>query len=118
MDFGENVILAEHHRRRSTTEADDVELQTGQDEVEARRNPRPDRTQGLGRDLVVVEDARLVEGDARRADQRPKFVFHRLIGRQYDEPDRGARGEAAVERRRKNAEVERAPGSNFLGGRE
>ena len=68
---------------------------------------------------LSLKTRELVEGDARRADQRPKFVFHRLIGRQYDEPDRGARGEAVVERGRQNAEVDRAPGSYvLLGGRE
>ena len=83
--------------------ADDVEFQARQDQIEARRDPRADRAQGFRIDVVVVEDARLIERDAGLRIEFAELVLHRLVGRQHDQADRGARGE----RRRRAATAAR-----------
>src|SRR5208337_2657385 len=57
MDFSEDRLNAESHGRRCAAERHDVELDAREDEVHARRDPRADRAQRLGCDVVVVEDA-------------------------------------------------------------
>ena len=67
--FRRTPMFAERHRRRGAAKRDDVELEARQNQADARRDPRPDGAQGVGRDLGVVKDARLVERDAGQIDE-------------------------------------------------
>ena len=68
--------------------------------TEARvREPALHRRQRLGRDPGVVQDPALVQPHAGHVGQdAPPLVLDRVVGREHDQPEPRARGDARVER--------------------
>ena len=89
-DPGEHLLLADHHRGGGAAERDHIERQAGQDDLGRLGEARLHRRERRGRDRRLVQDAALVEGDAREIEQPAKLVLHGLIGREHDQADRGA----------------------------
>ncbi len=76
-----------------------------QDQFRRRRDQRTHRAQRLRRDVGVVVEPRAINRDAGQADQVTELVLHRLICCQHQQADRGARGNAAIQRAWQHAEI-------------
>ena len=96
-DALEDLLLADRHRGGGAAIGHDVERAAGQDHVGCGGDPRFHGAQRLGRDLGIVEDAALIEGDAGKPchDGAP-FMLDGEVGGEHQEAEPGPAGDAVI----------------------